>query len=124
MWNVLYYTGRVILGLYYISSGLQHFINLNMMAQYTASKNVPLPQLAVIVTGILLLVAGATFLTGYYPRVGVIALIIFFVPVTIIMHNFWAYEGMERFSQQINFMKNFALLASSLIFSKIENWNQ
>ncbi len=116
--------GRVIVGLYYITSGINHFTNLKAMAGYAASKGVFLPQIAVIFTGFLLLGGGLSILLGYYPKIGVLLLLMFFIPVTFIMHNFWAYtEPMQRMAQSINFMKNMALLGSALMFLMIpEPW--
>src|SRR5437868_11257020 len=82
--------GRVIVGLYYCSSGIRHFTNLNMMAGYAGSKGVPFPKLGVPASGVLLLIGGLSILLGYQPLIGVIAIIIFLVPTSIMMHNFWA----------------------------------
>jgi len=45
------------------------------------------------------------------------AIVLFLVPVTFIMHAFWAdHDPMQRQSDMINFTKNIALLGSSLMF--------
>jgi putative oxidoreductase len=40
---------------------------------------------------------------------GAILLIIFLVPVTLVFHNFWAYQGMDQQMQMANFLKNVGL---------------
>jgi putative oxidoreductase len=122
--NILFLIGRIILGLYYISSGLNHFTQLKQMAQWTASKGVPFPELAVIVTGVLLLVGGITILTGFMPYLGVLSLVVFFLPVTFIMHNFWSEQDIQmRMMQMIHFLKNMGLMSSALMFLAIpEPW--
>ncbi|MFZ8801895.1 MAG: DoxX family protein [Candidatus Calescibacterium sp.] len=122
--NILFLIGRIILGLYYISAGLNHFIQLKQMAQLTASKGVPLPELGVIVSGILLLIGGITILTGFLPYLGVLSLVIFFLPVTFIMHNFWAEQDAQmRMMHMIHFLKNMGLMSSVLMFLAIpEPW--
>ncbi|GIW65549.1 MAG: LysR family transcriptional regulator [Candidatus Parcubacteria bacterium] len=106
---------RVILGLYFLFSGFAHFKNLNMMSQYAQSKNVPAPKLAVIVTGLLLLVGGLSILLGAYIQVGVLALTIFFLPVSFMMHNFWTVQDPQmKMMEMINFMKNMAIWAGVL----------
>jgi uncharacterized membrane protein YphA (DoxX/SURF4 family) len=122
--NILFLIGRIILGLYYISSGLNHFTQLKQMAQWTASKGVPLPELSVIVAGVLLLIGGITILTGFLPYLGVLSLVVFFLPVTFIMHNFWAEQDAQmRMMQMIHFLKNMGLMSSALMFLAIpEPW--
>jgi len=115
--------GRVIVGAYYIYGGLHHFTSLNGMSGYTRTKGVPLPTLAVAVAGVLLLVGGVTVILGWYPRLGVAALVLFFIGVTPVMHNFWAVAIDQRAAQQGNFLKNMALLGSALMFLIIpEPW--
>jgi uncharacterized membrane protein YphA (DoxX/SURF4 family) len=117
--SILFLIGRIIVGGYYIYNGLNHFLKLTMMAAYAKSKGVPLPEAAVAVAGVLLLVAGITLLLGYYPEIGVVALILFLIPVSFMMHNFWAVGPEEKVIQMINFTKNMALLGSALMFLKI-----
>jgi uncharacterized membrane protein YphA (DoxX/SURF4 family) len=42
--------------------------------------------------------------------------VLFLIPVTVIMHNFWALEGMQRISELYSFLGNLALLGSALMF--------
>jgi uncharacterized membrane protein YphA (DoxX/SURF4 family) len=56
------------------------------------------------------ILGGALVLLGLYARLGALVLLVFLVPVSIIMHNFWAYEGKEQTEQMINFMKNVAIM--------------
>ena len=51
--------GRIIVGLFYLFTGVNGFLNLSMTSGYAASKGVPAPMLAVIVSHLLLLVAAA-----------------------------------------------------------------
>jgi uncharacterized membrane protein YphA (DoxX/SURF4 family) len=109
--------GRILVGCYYLQGAFHHFTNVGSMARYTAAHGVPAPEFAVIGAGVLLLIAGLSFLTGIYPRLGVAAVVLFLVPVTLIMHAFWAdHDPMRRQNDLINFTKNIALLGSSLMF--------
>jgi putative oxidoreductase len=117
--SLLFLIGRLIVGAFYIYNGIHHFLNLSALAAYAKSKGVAPPELAVIGAGLLLLVAGITILLGYEPRIGVAALVLFFIPVTYMMHNFWAVPSQERAMQLVQFTKNAALLGSALMFLKI-----
>ena len=117
--------GRIIVGAYYLFNALNHLVFApGQLAEYAASKGVPLPLLAVIVSGLLLLIGGLSILLGVFPRIGVLALVVFFLPVTFWMHNFWAFEDPQaRAIQMVNFLKNLGLMGSALIFLAIpEPW--
>jgi len=109
----------MVVGGYYIYNGLHHFLSFTMLAGYAKSKGVPLPGISVAVAGVLLFVAGLSLLLGFYPEVGVAALVLFFIPVSLLMHNFWSVGPDEKAIQMINFTKNMALLGSALMFLKI-----
>jgi uncharacterized membrane protein YphA (DoxX/SURF4 family) len=116
--------GRLILGVYYLFSAYHHFSDVSGMAQYVAARGVPSPTAAVVVSGLLLAIAGVTFLLGVLPRVGIIAVVLFLLPVSFAMHPFWADTNpAARMADMVNFTKNMALLGSSLMFLAIpEPW--
>lgn len=107
---------RLILGLYFLFNGFNHFKNLRMLSQYAQSKNVPVPTFSVILTGLLLLIGGLTILLGTYVTLGVVALTLFFLPVTFMMHNFWQVQDPQmKMMEMVNFMKNLAIWAGVLL---------
>jgi len=116
--------GRVILGAYYLMSAYHHFADVHMLTRAAAGHGVPAPEAAVLVGGLLLAVAGVTLLLGVFPRIGVLALVVFLLPVSFFMHPFWSDTGAaQRMSDTINFTKNMALLGSALMFLAIpEPW--
>ena len=111
--------GRVLFGLFHLSSGFNHFKLFSGYAQHAASKRVPLPKLAIAVSGLLLIIGGASVLLGYQPRIGIAALVLFYVPVTPVMHNFWAAAPEHKQGEMVNFMKNVALLGATLMLLAI-----
>lgn len=118
--EAIFLISRIIYGGYFFYSGINHFIRLEMMSGYTASKGVPLPTAFVIITGIMILLGGASIMTGVFPRIGVILLVLFLIPVAVIMHNFWAIEDqMARSFDMVNFLKNFSLAGAALMMLEI-----
>lgn len=118
--NALFLLGRIIFGGYFLYNGINHFLSYPMMAGYAASKGTPMPELAVIGSGILLLVGGACVLLGLVPRLGLACIAVFLLGVTPIMHNFWAVpDPQARMGEMINFTKNFALLGGTLMMYAI-----
>ncbi len=115
--EIVFLIGRIILGIYYLFNASNHFMQLEMMAGYAGSKGVPMPKLAVLFTGALLTIGGLSIITGFQPTIGVIALVVFFLPVTFLMHNFWAEQDpMTKMGQMTNFVKNMGLMSSALMF--------
>jgi uncharacterized membrane protein YphA (DoxX/SURF4 family) len=119
--DIVFLIGRILVGGYYLYRAVDHLLmGTGGLTGYAASKGVPSPRLAVYGTGLLLLIGGLSILLGYQVLTGVVALAIFFVPTTIIMHNFWAVQDpMAKMGDMVNFTKNVALLGSSLMFLAI-----
>lgn len=113
---ILFVLGRVLLGGYFLMSGYNHFKNLSASASYAASKKVPMPKFAVAFSGLLLLIGGVTILFGVWTNIGFYALILFFIPVTFQMHDFWKEtDPTARMNQKISFTKNVAILGAILM---------
>lgn len=109
--------GRVLFGGVLGFMGLNHFSNVEDMAGYAEMKGILAPRAAVVVSGAILVVGGLSIILGVYPLVGAGVLVAFFVVTTPTMHDFWRVADPERAQQeQINFLKNAALLGGSLVF--------
>jgi putative oxidoreductase len=118
--QVAFLIGRIIVGVYYLFGAINHVSQLNAMSGFAQSKGVPAPKLAVLASGVLLLIGGLSILTGFQPVIGVIALVLFFLPVTFMMHPFWKVQDpMAKMGDMINFMKNMGLMGSALMFLAI-----
>jgi len=114
--NIVFWIGRIIVGVYLLFNAFNHFSQLNMMSGYAQSKGVPAPKLAVLGSGVLLLIGSLSIFFWQYLFYGMIALVVFLVPVTFMMHNFWAVEDQQtKMGEMVNFMKNMALLGFALI---------
>ncbi len=106
--------GRIIFGGFFIMSGINHFTNAGMMSGYAKSKNVPAPYLAAVGTGVMLVLGGLSVLLGLFPVLGLILLIVFLVPTSVLIHNFWTVQDPQaRAAEQVNFLKNLALTGAA-----------
>ena len=117
--EILFLIGRILVGGYYIFNGFNHFSKKDMMAGDAKSKGVPIPDITIPLTGLLLLLGGLSLLLGIYPYIGVALIVIFLVPVTFMMHNFWAVPKEQKMADMVQFMKNIALIGSTLMFLAI-----
>jgi putative oxidoreductase len=107
--------GRILYSLLFVSAAPGHFSAATI--SYAAAQGVPLANLAVPASGILALLGGLSIALGYKAKLGALAVIAFLVPVTIMMHNFWAVtDPMMHQLQMVMFMKNLALVGGALTF--------
>lgn len=117
--------GRALFGLYWLYNALNHLlIAPKVLSQYAASRGIPAPTVMVYLSGVLLLVGALTILLGIYIPVGVAALVVFLVPVTLWMHRFWVVtDPAERMVEMVQFTKNLALIGATLLLLAIpEPW--
>ena len=117
--QVAFLIGRIVVGGMYASAGIANLFDLEAKAAYVASKGVFEPKVLVFLASLLLVAGGFSILTGLRPRIGVAALALFLIPVSLIMHNFWAFEGIQRMVEMRGFMGNLGLLGSALMFLAI-----
>ena len=107
--------GRLLLSLIFIASAAGKLNEWEGTAKMMADKGLPAVDALLSVVIVLELVGGLLVLLGFYTRWGVVALLVFLVPASVVMHNFWAYEGAERMQQMINFMKNISIMGGLLM---------
>ena len=113
--EIIFFIGRLLLGGFFLYNAYNHLTNVTGLAAYTESKKIPMAKAAVIVSGLLLLFGGYTIITGVRVTTGIAALVLFFIPTTFTMHAFWKEEGQTRMMEQIQFMKNLAILGAVLM---------
>jgi len=113
--------GRLLFGGFFLYNGINHFKELDGLAQYAKSKKVPNPQLAVAASGAALLVGGASLLLGVKPKLGSAAVAGFLAGVSPVMHDFWKQQDpQQRQMEMIQFSKNMALLGGALALMSVE----
>jgi len=116
----LFLMGRLIFGGFFLYSGVHHFLDTATLAQYAGAKGVPMPEVAVLLTGALLVVGALSILLGILPRLGLACIILFLVGVTPIMHAFWSVPDPQMRQMDMgNFMKNLALLGGAMMMLMI-----
>ena len=84
---------------------------------------------AVIVSGLLIIARRRLRHPRLSSRIGLLCILVFLVPVTFLMHNYWVEtDMMQRINQRVNFQKNVALLGAALMMLMIPrpwvlSWN-
>jgi uncharacterized membrane protein YphA (DoxX/SURF4 family) len=119
----LFLFARILFGGFFLYSGVIHFVKSGMYTQYAAAKKVPVPRVAVLGTGAMLVVGSLSVLLGVYPTIGLWILVAFLVGTTPMMHRFWSEgEPSQRTMEMVQFMKNLALLGSTLIIIVLSSY--
>ncbi len=110
--------GRFFFALIFLMSGPLHFSKQEVA--YAAAQGVPLASILVPFSGVLAFAGGLSILLGYRAKLGAWLLVLFLVPVTLMMHNFWAvHDPMMAQIQMAFFMKNVAMLGGVLLISQL-----
>jgi len=108
--------GRILYSAIFIMAAPNHFTKGTIA--FAANHGVPLAAIAVPLSGVMALLGGISILLGYKARMGACLLVLFLLPVTIMMHNFWAVaDPMIAMTQRIMFMKNLSMMGAALLIS-------
>ena len=119
--KTVFLLGRLIFGGFFLYSGLHHFQEKKVLAQYAAAKNVPLPDIAVTASGAMLMLGGASILLGVKPKIGALAIAGFLAGVSPMIHGFWRTEdSQQRQNEMAHFMKNIAMLGGVMALMAME----
>ncbi len=110
--------GRLFYSLIFLLAGFGHFTHQEIA--YAAAQGIPIAGVLVPASGIMAIVGGLSILLGFHGKLGAWLLVLFLVPVTFAMHNFWAVKDpMMQQIQMAMFLKNFSMLGSALFFTQI-----
>ena len=116
MTDILLLVGRLLFGGLFLYNGINHFLNFASTKGYCAYKGVPMPDVAVTLSGLWLIAGGASVMAGYRPDIGLVLIALFLLLVTPKMHDFWkATDPTHRMGEFINFTKNYALMGAALM---------
>jgi len=109
--------GRQLFAMIFIIASSGHFTP-GAIALAT-EHGVPMAGLLVPVSGVIALVGSLSVLFGFRARIGGALLVVFLVPVTFTMHNFWAAADAATFQLQlILFLRNIVLLGCALLITR------
>lgn len=108
--------GRILFSCYFIGSGINHFRNLEQLTGYAASKKIPNAKLAVLLTGIFMVLGGVGVMLDFWTGISAALLLVFLIPTTFVMHAFWSIKDpAARASERMAFSKNIALIGATLM---------
>lgn len=114
--DIVVLIGRILFSALFLFSAVGHLTQSTAMGQYAASKGVPMPQLSVLLSGVLLVVGALSVLLGVWADLGALLLVVFLVPTAALMHNFWSESDPQvRQTEMVQFNKDIALAGAALM---------
>jgi putative oxidoreductase len=114
--DVVALIGRILFVALFLGSSFAHLTQTGAMAGYAAAKGVPQPRLAVLASGVLMLVGALMVLLGVWIDLGALLLVAFLVPTALLMHQFWKEtDAQSKQLEMIQFQKDLALAGGALL---------
>ena len=109
--------GRLLFALIFLAAAPRHFTGEGI--SHATDLGVPFAYFFVPLSGILA-IAGALFVCfGFHAKWGAWMLVLFLIPVTLGMHQFWKItEAPQRHIQIAMFMKNISMLGGALLLAR------
>ncbi len=109
--------GRILFSFVFLFFCISHFNGQDLA--YASAAHVPAPRILVPLAGVLILLGGLSVLFGYKAKLGAWLIVIFLIPVTLTMHQFWAAADPAAHAAQLqNFLRNTALLGAALLITQ------
>lgn len=112
--RLLLASARCLLAFIFVFSGLVKMVNWNEAMLYMTAKNFVVPNFFLFCAMLIEIVAGLMIAFGRQVRMSAAILFLYMLPVTLIFHNFWAFQGDESKTQLINFLKNLSIMGGLL----------
>ena len=109
--------GRILFSLVFLLFCVDHFNGRDLA--YATAAHVPAAKILVPLAGVLILLGGISVLLGYKARLGAFLIVLFLVPVTLVMHQFWAAADPAMHAVQLqNFFRNTSMLGAALLITQ------
>ncbi len=106
---------RLLISAIFINGGANAFMNPGSRPAKVEAAGIPKGQQAVILNGLIMVVAGSALAMGIFPKLSAAILAASLVPTTYVGHAFWQEENPgNRAQQQIHFLKNVSMLGGLL----------
>jgi putative oxidoreductase len=108
--------GRFLIAILFLMAGISKIPGWDGTAAYMASKGVPMVGVALAITVAVEILASIMIIVGFKARYAAAAILIWLIPVTFMMHDFWnVADAMQQRMQMIMFNKNVAIMGALLL---------
>lgn len=116
--NLLIFSGRLLLGLYFVVPGILKVVGFDDMAAYMTQHGMFAVPIFLVLTITIQITGGICLFVGYRVRPVAFLLAGLVLVISLVMHDFWnVYEGGDQAREMQNFIKNMAIMAGLLMIA-------
>ena len=108
---------RILLSLVYLFSGIEKSTHFQRTKEEFNRENIPLRPASAIFTIVLHLVAPTCLILGWLVTEMAIALAVFTLTATLMVHHFWTMQGDERLARTRVALANLGLIGGLLLLA-------
>jgi putative oxidoreductase len=117
LWGPIVLLGRILFSFVFLFFCMDHFNGKDLA--YATAAHVPAAKFMVPLAGVLILLGGLSVLFGYKAKLGAWLIVLFLIPVTLMMHQFWAAPDPAMHAAQLqNFLRNTSMLGAALLITQ------
>jgi putative oxidoreductase len=114
--KIIVLLGRIFFSLIFLMTAMTHFSKGAI--GYAASKGVPAATFVVPLSGVIATLGAISIILGFKARLGAWLIVLFLVPVTFMMHDFWTVTDPQMKQMQMAmFLKNISMLGGALMIA-------
>jgi len=111
--------GRVLIALVYLVSGLHKAVWYQKAVDEFRMAGAPLIPITLPGTILLHIAAAICLILGTYTQLAALALVVFTIPATLMVHGFWRSTGVERLIDSRIFLGNLGLIGGLLTIAAV-----
>jgi putative oxidoreductase len=108
---------RILMSVMFLVSGISKITGFDGTVGYIGSVGLPMPTALAAAAAAVELLASLALIIGWKTRWAALALAVFTAAATVFFHNFWAMPASEQMMQQIQFVKNLAVIGGLLLLA-------
>lgn len=115
--SVILLVARVFMSIVFLVSGIEKGLNFSRALEEYKKDSIPVPQLSVVFTIALHLVASICLIAGWLVTEMAFALALFTLIATVMVHHFWTMTGVERLQRSRVALANLGLAGGLLLLA-------
>jgi putative oxidoreductase len=112
----LIFVARFLMAFIFVVTGIGKISNFSETESMLAAQGIPLAAAVTVIVTVIELGGGLMLLFSPWPGWAALVLCFYLIPVTLTMHNFWAAPPEQHQMQEIQFLKNLAIMGGLLAF--------
>lgn len=108
---------RILISIIFVGAGALKLMHFSGTAQMLAAKGIPLATVVAALVILIELGGGIAIIIGWKTKVAAAVQFVYLIPVSVMFHNFWAAPPEMHQMQQLNFLKNLAIMGGLLLLA-------